>query len=144
MAEKAHSQKLKDVCSRLTYREDTKQETKSALHHKKRKMIGGKKKELQKLRSPAWSRSIFFRLGSEERRGRRRRSMSQASSRSTSVFSRLGAKRKKQRRKYARELIRSYVTCSSERQRENEQEYRRREWDSSSNELLESEDNASR
>ncbi|GKA63349.1 reverse transcriptase domain-containing protein [Tanacetum coccineum] len=37
MAEKAHNKKLKDVRSRLTYREDTEQETESASHHRKRK-----------------------------------------------------------------------------------------------------------
>nr|GEU43383.1 reverse transcriptase domain-containing protein [Tanacetum cinerariifolium] len=48
MAEKAHNQKLKDVRSRLTYREDTEQENKSASRHKKRKRRGGKQKETQK------------------------------------------------------------------------------------------------
>ncbi|GJQ90427.1 hypothetical protein Tco_1174851 [Tanacetum coccineum] len=71
-----------------------------------------------------------------------RRSPSQSSSRSTSVFSRLGAKRQEQRRKDARELIRSYFTCSSERQRENEREYRRREQEESRDEPLESEDSS--
>nr|GEW53977.1 reverse transcriptase domain-containing protein [Tanacetum cinerariifolium] len=33
MAEKAHNEKLKDVRSRLTYREDTEQETERASHH---------------------------------------------------------------------------------------------------------------
>ncbi|GJV84808.1 hypothetical protein Tco_1524706 [Tanacetum coccineum] len=69
---KAHNKKLKDVRCRLTYPEDIEKETKSASRHKKRK-----------------------RRGSEERRGRSRRSPSQASSRSASVFSRLGAKGKK-------------------------------------------------
>ncbi|GJY70287.1 hypothetical protein Tco_0473990 [Tanacetum coccineum] len=109
IAKKAHNEKLKDVRSRLTYREDTEQETKSASRHRKRMMRGGKQKETQK--SPSLTRS--------------RR-----------------AKRQEQRRKDARELIRSYVTCSSERQRENEREYRRCERAKSSDGLLESEDNA--
>ncbi|GJS55420.1 hypothetical protein Tco_0628782 [Tanacetum coccineum] len=57
---------------------------------------------------------------------------------------RLGAKRQEQIRKDVRELIRSYVTCSSECQRENEWEYHLHEWETSSerisDEPLESED----
>ncbi|GKE38439.1 hypothetical protein Tco_1461844 [Tanacetum coccineum] len=118
MTKKAHSQKLKDVRNRMTFSEDTEQETESASRNRKRKKRGGKQK-VQKPPSPLRSRSVFSRLGSEEIRGRSRRSPSQASSRSASVFSRLGANRQEQRRRDARELIRSFVTCSSESQREN-------------------------
>ncbi|GJW65969.1 reverse transcriptase domain-containing protein [Tanacetum coccineum] len=48
-----------------------------------------------------------------------------------------GAKRQEQRRRDARELKRSYVTCSIESQRENKQKYRRHERVNSSDELLE-------
>ncbi|GKF34745.1 hypothetical protein Tco_0107945 [Tanacetum coccineum] len=44
MAEKAHSQKLKNVRSRLTFSEDTEQETESASRYRKRKRRGGKQK----------------------------------------------------------------------------------------------------
>ncbi|GJS37051.1 hypothetical protein Tco_0535433 [Tanacetum coccineum] len=56
---------------------------------------GGKHTEVRKSPSPSWSRSVFSRLGSKERRRkeRRRRSLSQASSRSVRVFSRLGVRR---------------------------------------------------
>ncbi|GJZ25685.1 hypothetical protein Tco_0569938 [Tanacetum coccineum] len=97
---------------------------------------------------PSGSRSVFSRLGSEAKRGRERRGKipSQASSRSRSVFSRLGAKRQEQRRRDVMELIRSYITCLIERQRENEREYCRREREASSgrknDETLESEDSA--
>nr|GEU94009.1 hypothetical protein [Tanacetum cinerariifolium] len=57
-----------------------------------------------------------------------------------SVFSRLGAKRQEQRRKDARKLIRSYDTCSSERQGENGREYRHRKKETLRDEALESED----
>ncbi|GKE57420.1 hypothetical protein Tco_1496605 [Tanacetum coccineum] len=75
------------------------------------------------------SRSVVSYLGSKTRgrKERRVRSPSQASSRSGSVFTRLGAKRQEQRKRDVRELIRSYVTYSSERQRENEREYHRHE-----------------
>nr|GEV42507.1 hypothetical protein [Tanacetum cinerariifolium] len=84
-----------------------------------------------------WRENIFK---EGERKEQRRRSPSQASSCSASVFSRLGAKRQKQRRKDARELIRIYVTCSSERQRENKREYQKREREDSRDEPLESKD----
>ncbi|GKB46966.1 hypothetical protein Tco_0897719 [Tanacetum coccineum] len=48
MAEKAHNEKLKDVHSRLTYREDTDQETKSASRDQKRKRRGKKRKKSKK------------------------------------------------------------------------------------------------
>ncbi|GKA04477.1 hypothetical protein Tco_0683597 [Tanacetum coccineum] len=57
MAEKSHNEKLKDVRSRLTYREDTEQETESAPRHRKRKRRSGKHKEIQKSPSPTRSRS---------------------------------------------------------------------------------------
>ncbi|GJV13842.1 hypothetical protein Tco_1355383 [Tanacetum coccineum] len=86
---------------------------------------------------------MFSRLGlvEGERKEQRRRSLSQASSRSASVFSHLGARRQEQRRKDAR-THRSYVTCSSERQKENEREYQRHKWEDSIDEPLESEDSA--
>ncbi|GKF64308.1 hypothetical protein Tco_0187756, partial [Tanacetum coccineum] len=88
--------------SRLSYRESTKQqETENTSRHQKRKRRGVRQKEIQKSPSPTRSGSVFSRLGSEEgeKKKRRRRSPSQASSRSASVFSRLGAKRQEQRRK---------------------------------------------
>ncbi|GJR64251.1 hypothetical protein Tco_0010316 [Tanacetum coccineum] len=103
-------------------------------------------KEAPRSPSPSRSRSVFSRLGSEARRRKERqtRSPSQASSRSGSVFTRLGAKSLEQRRRDTREHIKSYVTCSSERQRENQREYRHREREASSgrknNKPLESED----
>ncbi|GJS92284.1 hypothetical protein Tco_0774920 [Tanacetum coccineum] len=109
IAEKVHNEKLKDVRSRLTYREDTEHETKSASCHQKRKRRGGRQKEIQKSPSPSRSRR---------------------------------AKRQEQRRNDARELIQSYVTCSIERQWENEREYQRREWEDSRGEPLESEDSS--
>nr|GFA29712.1 hypothetical protein [Tanacetum cinerariifolium] len=84
-----------------------------------------------------WRENIFK---EGEKKEQRRRSPSQASSCSASVFSRLGAKRQKQRRKDSRELIRIYVTCSSERQRENKREYQKREREDSRDEPLESKD----
>nr|GEX52073.1 retrotransposon Gag domain-containing protein [Tanacetum cinerariifolium] len=78
-----------------------------------------------------------------ERKERGRRSQSQASLRFASVFSRLGAKRQDQRRTDMRELIQRYANCLSERQLENEREYRRHEWEDSSDEPLESKDNDS-
>ncbi|GJV23112.1 hypothetical protein Tco_1375807 [Tanacetum coccineum] len=86
---------------------------------------------------------MFSRLGlvEGERKEQRRRSLSQATSRSASVFSHLGARRQEQRRKDAR-THRSYVTCSSERQKENEREYQRHKWEDSIDEPLESEDSA--
>ncbi|GKA03816.1 hypothetical protein Tco_0676597 [Tanacetum coccineum] len=66
MVEKSHNEKLKDVRSRLTYREDTEQETESASRHRKRKRRRGKQKEIQKSPSPTRSRSVFSRLGSEK------------------------------------------------------------------------------
>ncbi|GJV15168.1 hypothetical protein Tco_1360491 [Tanacetum coccineum] len=103
-------------------------------------------KEAPRSPSPSRSRSVFSRLGSEARRRKERptRSPSQASSRSGSVFTRLGAKSHEQRRRDTRERIKSYVTCSSERQRENQREYRHREREASSgrknNKPLEGED----
>ncbi|GKA08316.1 hypothetical protein Tco_0687647 [Tanacetum coccineum] len=93
------------------------------------------RKEVANMRCPTalprqkWS--VFSYLGSKTRgrKERRVRSPSQASSRSGSVFTRLGAKRQEQRKRDVRELIRSYVTYSSERQRENEREYHRHEWE---------------
>ncbi|GJT59427.1 hypothetical protein Tco_1002960 [Tanacetum coccineum] len=127
-------------------REPPKRESTDTLERSadQRKRRGGKQKEIQKSPSPTRSRSIFSRLGSEERKRkeRGRRSPSQASSRSASVFSRLGAKRQKQRRKDVREVIQSYVPCSSERQQENEREYRRSKWEDSRDEPLEIEDSA--
>ncbi|GJX19415.1 hypothetical protein Tco_0222092 [Tanacetum coccineum] len=67
MAEKAHNEKLKDVCSRLTYCEDTEQETESASRHRKRNRRGGKQKETQK--SPSSIRSRM-RIAPEEDTGR--------------------------------------------------------------------------
>ncbi|GJU39257.1 hypothetical protein Tco_1192214, partial [Tanacetum coccineum] len=92
-------------------------------------MICKKKKETLKSPSPSWSRSVFSRLGFETRgrKERQARSLSQASFCSGSVFTRLGAKKQKQRKKETMELIRSYVTCSSERQREIKRDYHR--WD---------------
>ncbi|GKA33979.1 hypothetical protein Tco_0720408, partial [Tanacetum coccineum] len=86
---------------------------------KKKKRRGETKKETPKSLSPSWSKSVFSQLRSEARRGKERwaRSPSQASSSSGSLFKRLGTKIQEQRNKDARELIKSYVTCSSERQR---------------------------
>ncbi|GJW00814.1 hypothetical protein Tco_1556065 [Tanacetum coccineum] len=65
MAEKAHNEKLRDVCSRLTYREDIEQETESASCYQKIKMRCGKQKEIQKPQS----RRVFSRLGTKESKG---------------------------------------------------------------------------
>ncbi|GKA08137.1 hypothetical protein Tco_0687468 [Tanacetum coccineum] len=116
----AHNEMLKDVRSHLSYRESTEQETENTSRHQKRKRREGEKNE------------------------QRRRSPSQASSRSASVFSHLGAKRQEQKRKDARELIQSYATYSSERQWENEREYQRREREESRDEPLESKDSSGR
>ncbi|GJS79991.1 hypothetical protein Tco_0729872 [Tanacetum coccineum] len=114
MVKKAHSQKLKNVCSRLTFSEDTKQETESASRHRKRKRRGGKQKcKSHHPRSGLGAYSLDW-----------------------------GAKRQEQQRRDAIELKRSYVTYSSESQRENKQKYRRHERVNSSDELLESKDNA--
>ncbi|GJT79148.1 hypothetical protein Tco_1053490 [Tanacetum coccineum] len=105
---KSHNERLRVVRSCLTYQEDTEQETKSASHFQKRKMRCGKQKEIQK--SPVQKSVLPVRDGGEK--GQRKRSSSQASSRSLSVFSHLGSKRREEKRKDKRELIRSYITCS--------------------------------
>ncbi|GJZ10619.1 hypothetical protein Tco_0545378 [Tanacetum coccineum] len=71
MAEKAHSQKLKDVRSRLTYRKDIEQETKSALRHKKIKRRGGKQKEVQKSPSPARGQECILPVRIRRKKGTR-------------------------------------------------------------------------
>ncbi|GKG03768.1 hypothetical protein Tco_0314155, partial [Tanacetum coccineum] len=68
MAEKAHNEKLKNVCSRLTYCEDIEQETESASRHQKRKRRGGRQKEIRKSPSLTRSRSVFSQLRMEEKK----------------------------------------------------------------------------
>ncbi|GKD53037.1 hypothetical protein Tco_1286424 [Tanacetum coccineum] len=104
IAERAYNEKFKVVRSRLSYSGITEQETENtSQHHDPR---GSKRK----------------------RRGEKRRASSpfQASSRSGSVDTRLGANRQEQMKRDTSELIRSYITSSSERQREIERDYHRR------------------
>ncbi|GKD62687.1 hypothetical protein Tco_1300196 [Tanacetum coccineum] len=64
MTERAHTKKLKDARSRLSYSESTEQETENTSHYEKRKKKrGGKKKEVQRSSSASRSRSVFSQLG---------------------------------------------------------------------------------
>nr|GEW14987.1 hypothetical protein [Tanacetum cinerariifolium] len=140
MAERAHNEKLKDVRNKLSYSESSKRDTEyTSQHHnpqgskRKNKKRGEKRKEAHRATSMSRSKSVFSRLRLKTRgtKERRVRSLSQASSHFGSVLTHLGANRKEQRRRDTRELMRSYVTCSSERQRENKREYYRHEWETS-------------
>nr|GEV77382.1 hypothetical protein [Tanacetum cinerariifolium] len=115
---------------------------------RKRKKRGEKRKQVPKSPFASRFKSVFSRIGSKSRgrKERRVRSPSQASSRSGNISTHLGAQRQEQMKKNARELIKSYATCSSKHQIENDSDYHHREREASSgrrnNEPSESEDSA--
>ncbi|GJV75307.1 retrovirus-related pol polyprotein from transposon TNT 1-94 [Tanacetum coccineum] len=59
MVEKGHIETLKDVRSRLSYRESTEQDIENTSRYQKRKIRGGRQKEIQRSPSLARSRSVF-------------------------------------------------------------------------------------
>ncbi|GJS36019.1 hypothetical protein Tco_0534401 [Tanacetum coccineum] len=135
MAEKVHQEKLQGLQTRLTYGESSHRNSQTQFSESEscdRKKRPKKRRQSPVTASrgtrPSQTASVFSRLRHERDKPTRRRSPVSAT-----VFTRLGpgdknvftrsAETPSQRRKDARELIRSYVTCSSKRQQEIEEEW---------------------
>ncbi|GJW73615.1 hypothetical protein Tco_0132985 [Tanacetum coccineum] len=126
MAEKVHQEKLQGVQTRLTYGESSHRNSQTQFSESEscdRKKRPKKRRQSPVTTSrgtrPSQTASVFSRLRHERGKPTRQRSQYASKRRSTSK----SAETLSRRRKDARELIRGYVTCSSERQQEIKEEW---------------------